>query len=160
MASIAPTAESPLSARPAGERILLFSIGNRTFGCPVDAVREIIPSRRATRIPGAPEYVLGLVNLRGSILTIIDLGLRLEEPTPARADGSTILVEYGQKVVGLTVDDVMDVQSIETERLESPTSAGEGRDGHAGVVRGLGHLGDGGVVILLDVHSLVRQILR
>ena len=142
------------------ERILLFSLGERVFGCAVDGVREIIPSRRATRLPGAPDVVRGLINLRGSLLTVVDLGLRLGEPHPARADGSTILIEQGGRVLGLAVDDVMDVQPLATDRLDGASSAGDIAGRNAGIVRGLGHLGDGRVVILLDIHSVVSQVLR
>ena len=161
MASSAPPVEpaSPLTPVPA-ERILLFSLGERVFGCAVDGVREIIPSRRATRLPGAPDYVRGLINLRGSLLTVVDLGLRLGEPDAARADGSTILLEYGGRVLGLAVDDVMDVQPLPMDRLDGASGAGEVAGRNAGIVRGLGHLGDGRVVILLDIHSVVSQVLR
>ena len=153
-----PGTPAAVPAAP-GERILLFSIGERVFGCPVDAVREIVPSRRTTRLPGAPEYVRGLMNLRGSIITIIDLGLRLGEHAPARSDGSTILIEYRQRLMGIAVDEVMDVQTLATDRLEQPTAPGT-TDRNAGIVRGLGHLDDGRVVILLDIHSVVGQVLR
>ena len=161
MASIASPAEptAPLAPSPA-ERILLFSLGERVYGCRVDGVREIIPSRRATRLPGAPDFVRGLINLRGSLLTVVDLGVRLGEPQPARPDGSTILVEQAGRVLGLAVDEVMDVQALPTDRLDGASAAGEIAGRNAGIVRGLGHLGDGRVVILLDIHSVVRQVLR
>lgn len=165
MASSASTAD-PTPGTPSaaisnapGERILLFSVGDRVYGCPVDAVREIVPSRRTTRLPGAPAYVRGLMNLRGSILTIIDLGVRLGETDAARADGSTVLIEHRQRLMGIAVDEVMDVQPLATDRLEQPTAPGA-TDRSAGIVRGLGHLDDGRVVILLDIHSVVGQVLR
>lgn len=161
LASTASRADRTIPlAPPPAERILLFSLGERVFGCPVEIVREIIPSRLATRLPGAPPYVRGLINLRGSILTILDLAVRLGEPAPARVDGSTILVEHGTRVLGLAVDEVMDVQPLATERLDGAAAAGELAGRNMGIVRGLGHLGDGRVVILLDIHSMVRQVLR
>lgn len=165
LASTAPPTADPTGASPAalpqatGERILLFSVGDRVYGCPVEAVREIVPSRRTTRLPGAPAYVRGLMNLRGLILTIIDLGLRLGESAPAREDGSTVLIEHRQRLMGIAVDEVMDVQPLATDALEQPSAPG-GAEKNAGIVRGLGHLGDGRVVILLDVHLVVGQVLR
>src|SRR5688500_2346845 len=76
-------------------RLLLFVVSGRVYACAIDPVREIIPVRKATRLPGAPEYVCGLINLRGAIVTVIDLGARLGEFTGQRTDGSIILVDHG-----------------------------------------------------------------
>jgi len=137
----------------AAARTLLFRVAERVFGCDIDAVREIIPYRRATRLPGAPTYVQGLINLRGTIVTMLDLGARLDaERAPVR-DGSIILATHGTRVVGIAVDEVMDVQMINEEAI----AAGEG-EAARGLVRGLGHLDDG-VVVLVDIHALVSQVL-
>jgi purine-binding chemotaxis protein CheW len=133
-------------------RTLLFRVAGKMYGCDIDAVREIIPYRRATRLPGAPPFVQGLINLRGTIVTVLDLGTRLD---PARAplrDGSIIMATHGTRVVGVVVDEVMDVQAIAEEHVEH----------HGGVrdalIRGLGHLEDD-VVVLIDIHTLVTQVL-
>jgi purine-binding chemotaxis protein CheW len=139
----------------AAARTLLFRAGGRVYGCDIDAVREIIPFRRATRLPGAPSYVQGLINLRGTIVTVLDLGRRIDPARPPVSDagGSIILAAHGARVVGVAVDEVMDVQAIEEEHAE----AGVG-DGRGGLVRGLGHW-EGGVVVLLDIQTLVTQVL-
>jgi purine-binding chemotaxis protein CheW len=136
-------------------RTLLFRVAGSVYGCDIGTVREIIPWRRATRLPGAPAYVQGLVNLRGSIVTVLDLGARLDQARDhvREAAGSIILVEHGTRVVGAAVDEVMDVQEIEQEPVED--AAGEAR---GGLVRGLGHIG-GDVVALLDIHMLITQVL-
>ena len=134
-------------------RTLLFRVAERVYGCDIETVREIIPYRRATRLPGAPPYVQGLINLRGTIVTVLDLGTRLDLSRAPVRDGSIILATHGTRVVGVAVDEVMDVQAIAEEPVESAT--GETRDG---VVRGLGHLGDD-VVVLIDIHTLVTQVL-
>ena len=120
-----------------------------------ESVREIIPQRKATRLPGAPAFVCGLINLRGTIVTVLDLGTRLDGSRPPMRDlgGSIILAEHGTRVVGVAVDEVMDVQAI----AEEPADAGLG-DAKGGLVRGLGHLGDD-VVVLIDIHTLVTQVL-
>jgi purine-binding chemotaxis protein CheW len=125
------------------------------YGCEIDVVREIIPYRRATRLPGAPPYVQGLINLRGTIVTVLDLGTRLDPSRPPvrDVDGSIILVEHGAHAVGVAVDEVMDVQAI----VEEPVDAGM-QDTRGGLVRGLGHLGDD-VVVRIDIHTLVTQVL-
>jgi purine-binding chemotaxis protein CheW len=141
----------------AAARTLLFRVAGSVYGCDIDAVREIITYRRATRLPGAPSYVQGLINLRGTIVTVLDLGARLDPSRPPLRDagGSIILAEHGARVVGIAVDEVMDVQAIAEEPVEAGTGVGDTR---GGVVRGLGHLGDD-VVVLIDIHMLVTQVL-
>jgi len=128
-------------------------VADRVYGCDIEAVREIIPYRRATRLPGAPRYVQGLINLRGTIVTVLDLGQRLEADRAPVREGSIILATHGTRVVGVAVDEVMDVQAIAEEPIGTA-----GDDAPRGLVRGLGHLDDG-VVILVNIHALVTQVL-
>ena len=137
----------------AAARTLLFSVADRVYGCDIGAVREIIPYRRATRLPGAPGYVQGLINLRGTLVTVLDLGRRLDATRAPVREGSIILAEHGARLVGIAVDEVMDVQAITEEPIASNAV-----DAMRGFVRGLGRLDDG-VVVLLDVHALVTQVL-
>jgi purine-binding chemotaxis protein CheW len=139
-------------------RTLLFQVAERTYGCDIESVREIIPYRRATRLPGAPAYVQGLVNLRGTIVTVLDLGVRLDPARPPVREGSIILAQHGARNVGVAVDEVMDVQAITEEPVDAGAGGGGGTDTRGGLVRGLGHLGDD-VVVLVDIHMLVTQVL-
>jgi purine-binding chemotaxis protein CheW len=180
-ASIETTAPGPEGA--ATTRTLLFRVAGRVYGCDIDVVREIIPFRRATRLPGAPSYVQGLINLRGTIVTVLDLGRRIDPARPLLGSapategddardghtgegrgkggdaeaGSIILVEHGPRLVGVAVDEVMDVRPVEAERIETPSGDTRGSAG-GGLVRGLGEL-EGDVVVLLDIHMLVTQVL-
>ncbi|HUQ80099.1 MAG TPA: chemotaxis protein CheW [Gemmatimonadaceae bacterium] len=140
---------------PAGPtlRLLLFAVAGTVYGCDIGAVREIVPIRHATRLPGAPPHVRGLINLRGAIVTVIDLAARLAG-SAVTTDGSVVLAEFGSKQVGLAVDEVRDVQMLAPERFEPAT----GDIARGGIVRGLGHL-DGGVVIVLDVPAVIRQVM-
>ena len=142
----------------AAARTLLFRVAERIYGCDIDAVREIIPYRRATRLPGAPSYVQGLVNLRGTIVTVLDLGVRLDPTRAPVREGSIILAQHGVRNVGVAVDEVMDVQAIVEEAVDAETGGSGGADITAGLVRGLGHL-EGDVVVLIDIHTLVTQVL-
>jgi purine-binding chemotaxis protein CheW len=142
----------PTTAERAAQRTLLFRAGGRTFGCSIDVVREIIPQRRATRIPGAPAAVRGLINLRGTIVTVVDLSLWLGGDRAAAAEGCIVLVDHGSRVAGLAVDEVLDVQMMVPDGV-----AGAIGDRN-GAVRGMGRLRDT-VVILLDITNLVSQAL-
>jgi purine-binding chemotaxis protein CheW len=143
-----------LESSPDAPRLLVFNAAGRTCACELNAVREIIPHRKATRLPGAPAYVSGLINLRGSIVTVLDVARRLGG---ARVDGdhaSIVLAESGGKVVGLAVDELRDVQRVARTGIEPP-SADAAYDGLVvGVLQTAGE-----IAILLDVGHLIAEAL-
>ena len=152
-----PTDRAPAADKIGGTRCLLFAAGGRLFGCEIAVVREIIPARRATRLPGSPEYVLGLINLRGTVVTVIDLVQRLGAGSADEREGSIILVAYGSRAVGLAVDEVRDVQAMAAERIDA--GAAQVTDGlPAAIVRGVARTPDG-LVTLLDVRAVLRQVM-
>ena len=127
--------------------------GSTTYAVDVEDAREIIPMRRMTRLPGAPAHVLGLINVRGTIVTVIDLARRLEPDGPALplTEGAILLVRRGQALVGLAVREVLDVRPIDLSEVESAILS-------TGAVRGVVHLGETPVVVL-DLHALIKQVL-
>jgi len=156
LASTVSTLESTVAPGTGERRTLLFRVGSTVYGCDIDDIREIVPFREATRLPGAPNYVHGLINLRGTIVTVLDLGVRLDAALAPIADGSIMLVSLpgSTRVVGVAVQEVMDVRVVGAARDDVITDSA-GND----AVRGLAHV-DGATVILLDIHSLVRQVLH
>lgn len=153
---MASTVSTPdrAGARLTGQ-VVLCRVAGRVVGVELGTVREIIPARRPTRLPGAGPYVSGLVNVRGTIVTVIDLGARLgRADTSAVGTGSIVLIEHGAKLVGVAVDEVQDVRL--TAELELETEAEALVPG--GAVRALGRL-DGEVVALLDIHDIIGQVL-
>jgi purine-binding chemotaxis protein CheW len=135
-------------------RLLLFTAANRTCACEIGSVREIIPYRRATRLPGAPSYVIGLINLRGSIVTVLDLGMRLGGAPMDQQRGSIILVESEGRVVGLGVDELRDVQRVSRAAIEEADDDPASEGLVCGVLRA-----DGDVAVLLDVGRIVGLAL-
>ena len=133
---------------------LLFRVGQDLYGSKVTSAQEAIPLRSATRVPGAPSYVRGLINLRGTIVTVVDLGARLGATRPTADEGSILLVrQHGaDRIVGIVVDEVLDVRSLPID--ESTATAGA----RGGVTRGLAMIDDTTVVIL-DLDALISQVL-
>lgn len=131
---------------------LLFRVGAGLFGCDTTNVQEIIPPRPSTRLPGAPRFVRGLINIRGTIVTVLDLGVRLDATEAPASDGSILLVRYRDRVVGLSVDEVADVRLLDVERDESAGSS------TGGIVRGMASVDDAPVVVL-DLDTLIQQVL-
>lgn len=93
---------------------LVVSVGGRRFGIPVEQVREVVRADGVAPIPGMPLAQAGIVNVRGAIVTVLDLQAALggaRAPAPA----SVVLVQHGARAVGLAVDAVHDVRDVEAE---------------------------------------------
>ena len=132
---------------------MVFRLGDRSYGIDLGAVREILRPRPATRLPGAPAAVLGLITVRGQSVTVIDLATALGLRA-APAPGAVMLVEHGPKLVGAAVDEVLEVQRWADDGLDAaPQEVQAG-----GAVRALG-THDGGVVVVLDIHDLLSHVL-
>ena len=114
-------------------------------------VRELIPLGEITRLPGAPAFVRGLINVRGTIVTILDLGVRLDSSAEPAAEGSILLIRHRDRLVGVVVDEVADVRQLEVDASGATEAAGD-------LVRGVATL-DGSPVVVLDLAALIRQVL-
>src|SRR2546427_2523284 len=90
-------------------RLLLFRVGGLVCAAEAERVREIVPWFEPTRIPGAPPVVAGVVNVRGTLVTVVEGWRALRQPEPSadgEGGGTTVLLEVGggKKVLGFTVD--------------------------------------------------------
>ncbi|MCU0622924.1 MAG: chemotaxis protein CheW [Gemmatimonadaceae bacterium] len=139
----------------AGTRLLLFGVRGRRFACELSAVREIVPFGRITRLPGAPPAVAGVTNVRGLVITVLDLGLRLADGPVDRTEGAVLLLEHAGKLLGAGVDDLRDVVMPDDGVQPAPD---EGSGDAAGVVCGVVTTTDG-VAVVLDPAALVRETL-
>ena len=137
----------------APRQLLLFRLADRIGGIELELVREILPPPPATRLPGAPSWVRGLVNVRGTVITVVDLVARLCG-RPARADGPLMLIEHDGRVIAVAVDDVLEVQPLPPEGWETPV----GDLLPDGVVYAMGEI-DGQTVLLLDIRGLLTNVL-
>lgn len=97
------------------DRSLVFCVAGRVYACPVSAVREVVPLARVARLPGAPVSILGLINVRGSIVTVVNAGELLHPGAPARAQTMVLVVDVGERGVGLAVERVADVRALRTD---------------------------------------------
>jgi purine-binding chemotaxis protein CheW len=136
-------------------RLLVFDLGGHGFACDMDAFREIVPTQEMTRLPGAPDTVCGLINLRGTIVTVIDGGASLGKAAFKRREGLILLVDLVERWVGVGVDDVRDIQDIPIDRF---ASAGETDIPVAGAVTGVVEI-DGRPVLVLDIKTVVQQVI-
>lgn len=145
---------------PGEARLLVFDAEGRRYACTLASVREIVPFRTPTRLPGAPSSVLGLINLRGRLVTIVDLAAQLgtrEPGTAAPAESTIVLLGSGERTLGVVVDVVRDVRPVAAEAMEPL----EGTDGGAarGAVRALARLDDG-VAVVIDTEAMIGDVLQ
>ncbi|MBX9927301.1 MAG: chemotaxis protein CheW [Gemmatimonadaceae bacterium] len=138
----------------ATRRFLLFQAGSFSCACPLDQVREIIPARSPTRLPGAPGWVRGLINVRGTLVTVADLRLRLGGDVVSDAGRSIVIIDGVGKRVGVYVDQVRDVRAIGDDALEAVE-----QERSVGGVFGLVARVEGSPVLVCDPEALVRSIL-
>jgi purine-binding chemotaxis protein CheW len=133
-------------------RLLLFEVAGSLYACDMAAVREIVPFQRITRLPGAPPAVCGLMNLRGSIVTVLDLSVRIAGRTCDREGGLILLVPYRDKIIGIGVDEVRDLQSI---RADGVNEEAELTAFDSSIVLGLAEV-EGELAVILDINEIVR----
>lgn len=137
-------------------QFVTFSLDNEVFAVPVSVVREILDHEEAFKIPHGPEYLLGLRDVRGQGVPVIDLRLRLgmtkTEKTP-HTRALVLDVPIGEKILtlGLVADRVFEVTPFRTEEIEGPPDIGVRwpSDYIAGVVRR-----NGGFVVIVDLARL------
>lgn len=113
-----------------------------------------------TRLPGAPDVVRGLINMRGTIVTVLEVGVRLDPSRRPAPDGSILLVRHRDRLVGVVVDEVMDVRQVALDdRVATvPPDGGAAEGGARTIMRGMA-LVDDVSVMLLDLDALITQVL-
>jgi purine-binding chemotaxis protein CheW len=132
---------------------LAFKLGNEEYGVDILSVQEIRGYDTVTRVPDAPEYIKGVINLRGVIVPVIDLRLKFKLGT-ATYDEFTVMIvlNLGGKVVAAVVDGVSDVVPLSKDQLRATPEFGNAVDTR--YISGIGTVGDR-MLILLDIESLV-----
>jgi len=144
-----------ISAQPAAIRFCTFRVGGDCLAIDADRVTEVIREGRVTRVPLAPEGVLGLVHLRGRIVPILDLAGRLGVARVAGGMGTHLIVEVQGDHYGLLVDEMLDVIDIPSDRVEHPTDASVSHEAIVGIFATAERL-----VHLLDPERMIQSLVR
>jgi len=133
--------------------IVGFQVGRETYGVPITSLHEIVRVPEITAVPDAPEYMEGVINLRGKIVSVIDLRKRLGEKNVTGHRRNRILViEHNGRLAGLIVDSASEVLKIPASDVEtSPTAL---QQGGTNCVTGLGKY-RGRLIVLLDMNKLL-----
>lgn len=132
-----------------------FRIGKEIFGVPINLVHEIVRVPEITVVPDAPECIEGVINLRGKIISIVDLRKRFGETQIEASRKNRILVaEIDHKMVGLIVDAASEVIRLPESEIEAPPEVFEESD--VKYVTGVGKL-NGRLVILIDLTKILQK---
>ena len=137
-------------------RFLTFTIEDNVYGLPIRCVTEIIGVQPATKVPETPDYVKGIINLRGQIIPLLDVRLKFgKEELPYSERTCIIVINVNAVAVGLIVDRVDDVVTLGDDQIALPPTGGtlgfENR-----YIEAIGKVADI-VLLLLDAENLLRS---
>ena len=137
------------------KQLVVFDLDSESYGVDIGAVREIIRMQEITRVPRTPEFVEGVINLRGKVIPVVDLrkrfGLAAGEENK---DNRIVVVDIGGQDIGVVVDAVTEVLRIPASAIEPPSSVITSADSE--YLLGLVKLADK-MIILLELESVLSE---
>jgi len=138
---------------PTTIKYLIFELGEDSYGLEISHVNEIIGVQNITEIPEQPDYIKGIINLRGKIIPVMDIRVRFKKPVrDYDARTCIIVVNIEDILVGLIIDRVVEVNDILTSNISPPPKIN--KDYRNRYIEGIGKI-DSGVSVLLDCSKLL-----
>jgi purine-binding chemotaxis protein CheW len=139
----------------AGNEYLAFTLGREEYGIDILRVQEIRGYEPVTRIANAPDFIKGVVNLRGTIVPVVDMRIKFSLGTPTYDQFTVVIIlNIGGRVVGMVVDSVSDVTTLTPEQIKPAPEIGTSFD--SDYLIGLGTL-DERMLILVDIEKLMSS---
>ncbi len=136
-------------------QLVTFRLKDETYGINVMQVQEVLRVSEIAPVPGAPSYVLGIINLRGNVVTVIDTRSRFGLPTCDQDDSSRIvIIESDDQVVGILVDSVAEVVELRQSEIESAPNVGN--DESSRYIQGVASRDDD-LLIVVDLNKLLTE---
>lgn len=136
-------------------KYLTFALGKEEYGVEILMVMEIIGIMEITAVPQVPEYVKGVINLRGKVIPVISLRRKFGmEEIDYTEETCIIVIKLGEILIGIVIDKVQEVLDIEQENIEPPPSSGI--TGNTDFILGIGKVGDT-VKILLNIDKILLE---
>lgn len=132
-----------------------FKLESETYGVNVMQVQEILRYTEIAPVPGAPSYVLGIINLRGNVVTVIDTRARFGLMSAEATDNSRVLIiEAEEQVIGILADSVAEVVYLHSSEIDSAPNIGT--EESAKFIQGVSNR-DGELLILVDLNKLLND---
>ncbi|MGD6805599.1 MAG: chemotaxis protein CheW, partial [Candidatus Bathyarchaeia archaeon] len=135
-------------------QIVNFTIGDVNYGVPVEQVREVRDMQTVTPVPGSPPFVEGVTNLRGQIITVMDLRKRLGLPVKDASGEKIIIIDLGKTAMGVVVDSVTEVSTIREPDIEKNSEVTATLDES---IMGVGKQGNR-LTIILDIARTIGKV--
>ena len=133
--------------------IVGFQVGRETYGVPITSLHEIVRVPDITAVPDAPDYLEGVINLRGKIVSVMDLRKRFgQQQVAIKKQNRILVVEHAGRLAGLIVDSASEVLKIPGDAVEAPPTVFQ--EGGLNCVTGLGKV-KGRLIVLLDMSKLL-----
>jgi purine-binding chemotaxis protein CheW len=143
------------SEETSSQQLVGFRLGGEEYGIEITTIQEIILMGDVTRVPQVPHFIEGLINLRGSVIPIVDLRKRFGLPLTERTEETrVVVVNVSEKTMGLVVDAVTQVIRVNKDQIEPtpPTVSAAGKEHIAGLAKF-----DNRMLILLDIERLLEN---
>ena len=141
-----------MKTRASKNKFLTYFLGDEEYGVDISQVREIIAMMKITHVPKTPKYVAGVINLRGSIIPVIDTRLRFDMPSLEYDEQTAIIIiEINKVSIGFVVDKVEEVLTIDEANLSEPPKFGANIDTE--FIKNIARMGEM-VIMILDLEKL------
>lgn len=138
------------------KKVIVFALGAEEYGVEVEKVRTIERMQPMTRVPKAPDFVKGVINLRGVVIPIINLRSRFGLAEQETSDASRIIiVSAGEFEVGLIVDSANDVIDLDTDNIDTPPEIVGGIK--AKYLDGIARVGEERLLVLLNLEQVLNR---
>jgi purine-binding chemotaxis protein CheW len=146
-----------ISERVNSGQYLTFRLGEEVFAVDVAKAREVLDLTAVTRVPGTPRFMLGVINLRGGVVPVIDLRLKFGMPAAERTRETCIIVldltlDGETTTVGAVADSVREVLDLDSSQIEPPPRIGTRLKTE--FIRGMGRIDESRFLILLDIDRV------
>ncbi len=141
--------------QPTSVQLVVFTLGEEEYGVMIQYVKEIIRKPEITHLPNAPDFILGVINLRGEIIPILSLAGRFQLADKLDAEESkVVIVEFAELTVGMEVNEVSEVLTLETSYIsDAPPMA---TSINSMFISGVGKL-ENRLLIILDVEQILSD---
>ena len=139
------------------KQYVIFYLADKKFGVNINQTKEILSKTKMTFVPDSPEFISGIINLRGSVVPVVDLKLRLKiKGEKKNKEGKIIIVELDGLIAGMMVDDVKEIEPLTKENIvDLPDLA---RKIDSDYIEGVGRAGkDDELLLLLDLKNILTN---